>query len=394
MKYIKTIEDILQTELTEKNLKNYHINPYQLQELHFALKEYYKTFKLPEKNEEKLRPYLSPRYAFGKNASMSYTAMKFDLEDPAYVLERSIKRTLLYSHEVCVQDPLTYLLDYFYEEPENEHAERRIPIISHIFSELARMKPLIERGVLYIVSDEVFPGLNNFKLITENRDLENAIEAKLGKENFNSYDFHQIIQSVYEQVVLNDDIDLYFPSWDYRDLYKTLMDVNREQYTSKKLDTPSNFGIIGGLQEIDTDKVRLEDIITMREHENVFEDWRLLLGETFKEMKNNSSSFTDANREFSNLINEQTRKFNSDILKKAQQDTFYSNLPKSKEKVFAGFASNFLLNASMPQALIPSEGSFINTMLSTFLELMINKLTDQKGLKLKNAVTNHFLCIR
>lgn len=394
MKYIRIIEDVLQIELTEKNLINYHINPFQLQELHFSLTDYYKSFSLPEKDNQTLRPYLSPRYEFGEIASLGYAFRKFDLNNPGYILEKSVKKTLLYSHEVCVQDPLTYLLDFFSTDPENEYGKQRIPVISHIFKELARMTPLMKHGLLHIVSDEVFPGLSDYKLVEQNREIERAMKEKIGVEGFNGHDFRLLLQSFYEQFVLSENIDLYFPNEKFKELFKVFLDVNQENYTSKKLETPANFGVLGGLQEINTEKINVNDIISIRQNERVFEDWRLLLSETFKEMNHNKGNYTNSTNEFNNIINEQTRKFDTDILKKARESAFFGNLPKTSEKVFAGFASNILLNLSMPSGLIPSEAGFINTMLTSFLELMNNLRTDQGSRTLKNSLYNHFLSIK
>ena len=394
MEYINIIEEILATELTEKGMEDYHINPYQLHELHFSLTNYYKRFALPQKSQTRLRPYLSPRYAYGKIASMGYTSGVFNPKKPEFVLEKSVKKTLLYSHEVCVQDPLTYLLDYFHNNPENKIAAKKIPVIKHIFKEIARMKPLIENGLLYIVSDEVFPGLNNWRLISDNMDLEKEVESKIGEEKFDSMDFHQLIQSMYEQFVLQQDIDLYFPDESFKNLYKSLLDVNQQTYTSRDIITPYNFGMLGGLNQIDTEKINIKDVIIMRQHEKVFEDWRLLISETFKELETNTGDFTDTSREFKNIISDQNRKFDSEILKRAQQSTFYSNLPKTKEKIFAGVASNFILNASLPNDLTPSTGSLLNSVFTSFLELIINSKADRKQRTIRASLHNNFLSIK
>ncbi|HEX8607370.1 MAG TPA: hypothetical protein VF679_01875, partial [Pedobacter sp.] len=316
--------------------------------------------------------------------------------DPEFVLEKSVKKTLLYSHQVCVQDPLTYLLDYFHQDPEHKLAAEKMPVIRHIFIELARMKPLIEDGLLYIISDEVFPGLNNYKLLSDHAKIEEAVRLAVGELKFNSIDFHLLIQSLYEQFVLRENIDLYFPGENFKNLYKALLDVNHQSYTSRDIITPYNFGMLGGLSQVDTGKIDVRDIIAMRQHEKVFEDWRLLLSETFKELEANAGNFNDSNQEFKNIIHDQNRKFDSEILKKSQQSTLYSNLPKTKDKIFAGFASNLILNGSsslMPD-LVPSAASLINSIFSNILELGINGLTDRKQHAIKTSLHNHFLSIK
>lgn len=395
MNYLNTIQHTLGIELSEKELKVATLDPRKLRELAYKLKDFYSQFRLPDKDLNIFRPYVPLRFTDGVQASLQYNAKASDGHQQfSNYFETAAKRYLLYAHEICLHDPLSYMLDYFELEPYGKHATNRLPAIKQVLIELARLKPLVDRQIIHIVSDQMFTGISNYNQYAEIRDIQEAVANKI-PDVFMPFSYEALIKSIYEQHILNKDIDLYFPHQDYASLYTALMDVCGERFTSAAIKPSFEVGLIGGLNLLASDKLSTNDIIGLREDDNVFTQWRLLVSATLSEMIANKAYYNDNEAEFKKIINEQNQKLQLDLFRNAGKSAFISAIPKFKEKVFCGLGSFITLNSILPDGFVPGVGSLNNTILVAILELLGTlSLEEQSNARIRTAKKNHFLLLK
>jgi len=390
---IEIIEQTLNLELNEKELKSADLKVESLWELSIELTNYFKnTYSVPTKREDILRPFIPLRYNVGTEVSHTYLHNSLNADyfnNAPFIIEENIKAFLLYSHEICIQNPLTYLLDYF-SEPR---AERQLPAIRHILIELARLKPLVNQGVLHLLSDELWSNINqqNFNLqqdelnyIIENTDLDYHLIQMLSEK---------ILESLYEQEKVDNNIDLFFTNSNFSIVYAKLLEIYHKKYVSSAVLNPMKVGMLGQLELINTSQISLNDIIYIRNNDDLFNEWRLLISETLDTINTNTGSFSDFDNEFVDTFKIKYQTIDSRLIKKLSEDSFFKKIGSFNKKAIIGLLTGGILGAATGD-FNNGMTSFVGSTSTCLFELISNILKKGNNLGQKRALKNHMLIFK
>jgi len=386
---IEIIEKTLGISLNEKKLKKAKIDPVLLGKLSVNLGNYFKNdFILPAKSKEKLRPYISLREGLGKKISHTYLIQSQNpiyFENAPFIIEETIKPFSLYAHEICLQNPLTYLLDYFYFNPHGSTIQ--IEAIRHILIELARLKPLIEQNIIHFSSDELFPGLNINDFEPNEPELKSIKACSSMKEDEIKFIVSSVFRALYEKYQLQDEVDLFFENTDFAQIYKCLLRHYSEKYTSHTIKDPINLNWLGKLSRIPTQNITIDDIFLIRKNEELFNEWRQLISAALRYMEDNKENFTDVDNEFIETLKEKFVTLDLRLIKKNSDNTIFKKIDPWISKASFGVLTGGLIGIATHDLTIGLR-AFITAATPGLLDTGLSILNENRQ---KKAISNHLL---
>lgn len=317
---VDVIEECIGFPLDESYISNYEISPNTLHELSFALMDYYEHFTLPERQRDELRPYISAQltasmplgmdYVFGQrrfsgrdsNTGICYSYDANDISSMSF----NVKKYLLFCHRIFIQDPIPYLLDYFRLDPTSESSIARLPAIKQILKEYARLKPLLQQKIVVPLSDEIF-GIITTNDTMPDSEMLNRIEKRLiERGRGHLLPIAPIVGNIsvqqYKVNRVKDRMDLFFPNSSWIVVFKELLGEVEKAYSSKDVLEPFEVGILGKLTVIDSDAVSVNDLLTMRDNNELFVEWRQMMSSVLKMLYENENYYSDINKEFVELV--------------------------------------------------------------------------------------------
>ena len=225
---VDVFEEVLQVPFEERNIKDLDIPI--IRTLAYRVQEFYDHFELPEKRQGELRPYLFPRFTTTDSISSDYFGHESHFKNGYFSfdakaikpLAAQIKAYLLYSHSLCIPDPLPYLLDYFRFENDNDHMKTRVDAVTYLLREYTSVAKLLRKKLLIPISNEIFGSKLNQSFFLDNEEI-GAITRTLEKRPQFSRDnsppnemagtFGIIVKEQWwQKLYTKDKLDLYFPS--------------------------------------------------------------------------------------------------------------------------------------------------------------------------------------
>lgn len=386
---VDVIENTLGIELKRKNIIKYEFTPSSLFHLGIEIEKFYNkdNFQLKEKEDYELRPYILPTInrlsadQIGFRLAFLNDEDKIDKDIESEMFIQNVKKYLLYTHSICIHDPLPYHLDYFrfLDKSFDDIQINHLSIIKYILMLYTEIKELLVNQIVIPMSDTTFSGLPTY--FPEKDEESDYYQRVLNDNVINDYYIDQIKINLVRKSFLNSGFDFIFPNKDCVECYKAIMNYLQYNYISKETTESYNCNEILSFQCIDPDKISMKDIIYIRKNEEMFHKWRSFINSILKKYYDLGGSFNDKEAEFKYLLHEEV-KLNEDIYK---SNLFKDNFRHSSQIIglsvltggIAGIVTQDIF-ASIIGAAIPS----------AFEELM--KLKD---LRKDKVMKDHFLTL-
>ncbi len=329
--------------------------------------DYYNNFRIPEKNTGDLRPYLFHSYTTGNQLWEKYVRH----EGAHYSFSPSsdseitpfLKPFLLYSHGISFQDPLPGLLDYFRPSPEETEFERlRLPGVAQLLIEYVKIADLIRHRIVVPVSGEVF-GFYSHDQFFLSDDEKNEIQSLLPTLNVDltpeqrANVFSYIARLIKEQLWLSQQtdnrIDLYFPRESYVPIFQGLLRAASRRYNSKEIEEPFAVGRLASLACLDTSKISIADIISIRS-EDAFNEYRTVLQGILQRLQEREGKFSDLESEFALAAREEMAACDDKIRQLTKKTNVLKDTLRNLDRVIIGGATGSVggLLAASPEIAV------------------------------------------
>jgi hypothetical protein len=393
MQFLECIEKSLNFELTPSSLDRINLNHSMLGKLSKDLNKFYSTYDFPEKEENTIRPFLSPHYDIGdkiqwsvKNPFSDHFKNKFSTPSN-YRLTDICKRHLLYAHSISYEDPLIYLTDYFDYEP-SKHSESRIPAIKFLLKEYAQMRPLLEKN--YIVPfayNKIAPMPDNPYFLDEN---EIEILRKFTKSPTDNISLlsSTILKDLDLSRKLDHRIDLYFPNKTYVEIYAAILKSLQKNFTSKNIIQPLLSGTIGQINGIKINAVTIEDLKNIRENEETFKVWRDFTQEILTELYKTENLYSDQGQEFLDIAQLKFKEVDAKIKGKFNNSPVLKDLTSTIEQSIIGVSVGAMAGVLSGTS---SVNSMITGGIAPFIKLVLSCFKDAFPINNNISLNNHFL---
>lgn len=384
-----------------------------LRNLSEKVEEFYTQYRVPTKSENELRPYLFHRYTPASSIGIDYYTHPAHFKngvfefDPKAVgdLTSQLKTYLLYCHGVCVHDPLPALLDYFKTGNDREpHALARIPAVTHLLRQYADVAPLLKHRILIPISDET-PGFGEkgiflldqvektetLKLVRAEQDV-NDIDPEF-LPNFIA-DLGGIVKQqwwIKEQA--NENIDMYFPNEIYISIFKGLLLSLQERFAAEHILEPFNIGMLGQVSSIDPGKIKIQDILQLRQA-NEFKEFRSFLRGVFDRLHNNKALFSDFETEFASAVRREAEM----NVEKIKRLTDNSNVLKdafwNTDRLLIGAATGGFAAAVTGSATIALAAGAAGAASRILYDIVRGAIARSPNASSRASFRNHFLAVK
>ena len=158
----------------------------------------------------------------------------------------------------------------------------RISRVKALLTEYANIERLIRRGIVIPVSTLIFGSHRGYTLTDEESEFLKASFSGFGSDITLTASIIREEQLQAER--LNGNIDLFFPGANYIPVFRELLHFAETKFTSKEVREPFHVGILTEVSSINAQAVSLDEIIRMREDEELFQEWRIFLEEVFRKL--------------------------------------------------------------------------------------------------------------
>ena len=393
MTYIDTIEKTLGCELSKRNLADVRFEHKEIFKLREAVGAYYKNNDLPPKKINEVRPFLSPHYPVGNKVQWPVRNhfndnYRFEFERPASSpLVDLCKKYLLYSHSICFEDPLVYLLDYF-EEKETEHSKARLPAIQFVLEDYAEMRELIQQGIVVLYCQDRVGAIYDNDFILSGLEIS-EICNKIGVTEVEaSLISHPILKDIHLIDLLNNRIDLYFPTKVHSDVYAGLLHLFQKNFSSSDVKLPFMNSIIGEIDTLNLNRISTSDLISIRKNEETFEIWRNFNSEILDELYDDSMMYSNKSQEFLSVAKQKFKDVDPLIKGRLHSSDVLSDLKTATRTAGIGVSLG-LLGGSVFQssAAIPA---FVGGM-APYAQLIWKYCLEGLPTKENLSINNHFM---
>jgi hypothetical protein len=295
---VDVFEEVLGVPFESKYIQSPNLDILSLKRLADALNDHYVHFTLPSKADSELRPYIFQRYTVAQQLAKD--------------LETHAKAYLLYCHSLCIYDPLIPLLDSFRLRVDDTTLEARKPYVIDVLRQYATLADLLRHRILIPVSDEI-AGSYSLPLLDEAEEQE--MKSVLSREGFSERHINNVAPTlaafIKEQISLktrtSHRMDLFFPHNIYVHIFRSLLRAAQARFSSAQILEPFDVGLLGNIPSIRPDKISLENIVSLRNEEEAFEEFRAFLRGVFDRLHARSGYFSDFETEFAQAIRLETR---------------------------------------------------------------------------------------
>jgi hypothetical protein len=400
---IDEFENVLGVPFDPRWTKKISIDVPTARRLAQAVSAFYKGASFPDKDRGEMRPYLFHRYITGKKPWQSFV----NFEGFEYTFTPSgdtdllafLKPFLLYSHGICFYDPLPGLLDYFRRSSEESHFEKaRLPGLAQLLLEYVKIADLIRHRIVVPISDEVF-GIyfnNNFVLSDEEkRDIADHLDKIPGRRPQGKV-VDLMASVIKEQLWLNQHmenrIDLYFPDKSYVPILEGLWRAASRNYASKEIYEPFEVGVLADLVSLDTSKISIRDIISIRS-EDAFDDYRRILRRILRRLQDQEGRFSNLESEFANAAREEMAECDDEIKQLAKKSNLLKDTIKNLDRVLIGGATGAVGGVLAGSPEVAVFGTALGAAVRPLYDIVRGAWTESPSSAVRASVRNHFLVL-
>lgn len=286
---LSTLEEVFQKPFTQENLDFFASNPDLLKKFKDLVDDQNQEPYILEKRANEFRPYIHPHIVDKDRvfASSDMTGLGFSkYDDPKAwpsggIMANRIKKYLLFSHSLCIEDPISSIAGL-----------PLTPGIIFAWRELCReillVKNLIQCNLLIFTPLHRHNALHN--LLPRN-DLPKGLDFP------ESYIAYRIVEQVNNQILLNGNIDLYFPNFRYIEIYKKSLFFHWKRFSEAFYD-PYYVYVLSQLDSIDPQWIGEGDILQMRKFPQLFKEWRNFLRAVCKNFHRTPKEFMEFEEPF------------------------------------------------------------------------------------------------
>jgi len=357
---VSLFENTLARPLVRDELEKHPLTAREMRLLAIASREPYNEKTIPERSSvSEIRPFIDPvfnmgvmDYAIGGNLSKDFNKFVFD-KSISGRMTSSIKRLLLYSHAVVINDPLDYILDFFLHSGDSElpdFVKGRIGAANSLLIEFAGMADLIRNEILITVpfcaTDlQHMPHLSQESATSIAASLEGVIPSK------DVHRYQRIVQTLVERHISFDGrADYFFPEEAYvRVLIEVLRKLGRK-FVSDDMTFQLNSSLLARLDTINVDSLRMDEIVNIRKNDQTFEDWRKFLGQALEETATNEGLTGSTGDEFHLALRKQLENKNNESVRNIIQSNWAKNLGASLVDISIG-----AISGAVPAALMSND---------------------------------------
>ncbi|MEM1276584.1 MAG: hypothetical protein AAGH74_08660 [Pseudomonadota bacterium] len=404
---VDVFEGVLQEEFSSKLPANFFLDVSTARRLASAVRLYYKGFRFPAKSIGEVRPYISPKFTSGMTPTDSYVkyigdGYNFDPNEALEIFD-FIKPYLLYSHSVCFYDPLPQLLDYYMESgPETEYERLRLHAVTHLLVQYAKIADLIRANIVVPISDEVWGhgGKTPFHLSQD--ELATAFsseqisarikDGELGEEWINL--LGGLVKSqMWHAAHSYGGVDLYFPTHDYVPIYKAILDSASRKYSSSEIVEPLNVGILASMVRVDTTRITVEDVLSIRAEETFYE-YRNVLSGILSRLRQREGEFTDFEAEFALAARDEMSLQSAKIAELSQKSSLLRDAVRNADRVLVGGGAGAVPGAATGDPLVAIGGAVASAVIPPLYEILREGVTKSKGSQIRQSLRHHFLVLK
>lgn len=394
--FIDVIENSIGRPLSKNDLIKNPLEFKEIETLGVAINVFKNGYKLPKKNDTDLRPSISPRLKLTDNLGFNYVSRIHEFPQYEGLFTSEIKKYLLYCHGLVIEDPLSYLLDYFRPGcKDSPYAQARVPVINSLLIEYSGISELIKSGIVFPVSE---PFYYENEVPHPDKSLLEELSQRLVK---NQHHLSQLTDFIFleqfRKQKFDNYVDSFYPDLEYISVLNEIMKIRNEKFTHKSIVTPFGASVIGSISLLNLEKISIEDICHMRKQEDLFFEWREFLNHTFETMYDHSSTFTDLDNEFLNVSKNKFHYLENKTNARLTRTFSNISLKNTGKTISIGAISGAfsgMISGDVKSALLM--GLFTG-MLSGGVQSGVGELIDilnkKKHKKEKSVIRNHFLAI-
>lgn len=390
--FIEAIEQSIGRPLLKKELIKNPLEFAELEKLSTAIKKFNEDYRLPVKNENELRPSISPRLKLTEALGFNYVSRIHESPQYSGTFTRELKKYLLYCHSLVIEDPLCYLLDYFRPGCANsQHTLDRIPAVNSLLLEYSGISDLIKSNIIFPVREPFY--FENNVPRPDGKLLEDLREKLIEKR----INLHQVTEFIFleqfRKEIFGNNIDSFYPSLDYVTVFKEIMNIRQEKFTTNDIITPFGTNVIGSASLLNLEEISIEDICYMRKHEELFSEWRDFLNVTFKELYHHTSDYSDIDGEFLYQSRMAFTKLDRKINSKFDKAFSHVSLKNTGRKICIGALTGALSGMVTGDAKTALFMSLLNGMMQPSIETVVDMVTQKLHNKEKKVIRHHFLAL-
>lgn len=400
---VDLFENTLSRPLSKKELIKHGLGLNEIRALAIeSRQEYYKKTIPPKESEFEIRPFIPPEfnmgimdYAVGGNVSKSFNKFIFDKNIPGK-MNASIKQLLLYSHSIVINDPLDYILDYFFLNQDDNPPDfilGRIEAANSLLIEYSEIADLIKNRI--VIPVEMF-ALGRHKSLFQTEASSASLTEKLSQEipaeEIKKYE-HIIYDIIGRYNMLEGKVDFFFPEQNYVYVLKEILKSMGEKFLSKDIHAQLDAAFLTKLKIIDVESLTTQDIVNIRQNEEIFERWRAFLSAALKKTSDNIDNCSDLNDEFKATVNAEFNEGNNDLIKRVKQSAWGSNLKDSSKNIGIGMIAGCMpsLFTNSPEGI--TAGAIIGATAEGSIRAILAYLNYLRGHKSNAALRSHFVAI-
>jgi hypothetical protein len=398
---IDEFEDVLGVPFKPHWTKEISIDVPTARHLARAVSDFYHRFRLPDKDPGEIRPYLFHGYTTGQKPWRDF--VKFEGYRYAFTpsgnpnLLKFLKPFLLYSHGVCFLDPLPGLLDYFrHSSSEETDFERaRLPAVDRLLLEYVKIADLIRHRIVIPLSDEIFGVYRHNDFFVSKEEQRKIVD--LANISGQDADFVGVIgEKIKEQLWLNqrleNRVDLYFPHKSFVPVLQGLWSAASQHYTSKQIHEPFEIGVIGELASLDTDRISIADIISVRS-EQAFDDYRRIVQRILRRLQDREGEFSSLEGEFAVAARAEMAECDDKIRQLTKKPTVLKDAVHNLDRVLIGGATGSIGGLLAGSSTIALLGAAAGGAIRPLYDIVRGALTSSASSGARASLRNHFLVL-
>lgn len=378
-------------------------NPLTAKDLHLLAVESRKPYNekfVPERVDEfEIRPFIDPEfnmgvmdYAIKGNLSSNFDTFIFD-NSISGRMTSSIKRLLLYSHAVIINDPLDYILDFFLDDGENglpPYILGRVDAANSLLKELADMADLIRNKILITAPFTVMNGGNAPYLNEASLEsIVTALDGKVSAKNVNRYQY--IVRALIARHNSFDGAaDYFFPEAEYVHVLIEILRSLEREFISEQMTFQLNASLLARLDTINVDSLGIQEIINIRKNDETFDSWRDFLGEALKETANNQKMASSVNAEFNAVVRRELESKNNEAIRRIVESRWGRGLGASLVDISIG-----AITGTIPAAIIGNDGGAgaLSGASKDVFNGVCKLLKSMRSRKANSALRSHFVTL-
>lgn len=386
---VDVIEASLGINFTPEDVIKLTIDHDILKDLSDGVNEFHNHFSLPEKRVSEFRPSIST--TFGKEHSIGFQHVS---GVDGLEIDRAVKKYLLFSHALVIEDPLVYLLDYFRSGLENEYSRARIPRIKDLLIQYAKAGDLIRNKIVFPIAGEPIH-INKIAYVSD-EDIK-GICKRLPDLSASVIQrcCQQIAEERYSLATLDNRADYFFPRPEYVEVLHEIIKLEEAQYVRHHLDRPYGMSIVGKLSSINTDAVSIQDLIDIRMNDSVLAEWRQFLDKSFGELRLEAGQYSDVDSQYRLIAQKNFDEWSEKISAQLFKGSLGKNLRKSLEKISYGTVTSAAVGGLIG-AMFGTTGAVVGGAtgaIKSGIEAAVDMMGQTKERIRTRSVNNHFMAI-